>query len=1061
MLPEPVVLLVPSMAAAAELPRRRAGVAGAVTGLYPLKLLDLARAVAEPALLGRGYKAWDAGHDALLAARLLAESEGRGDGLRLGADLPRAPVARALARTLSALRAAGIDPERLLALARRPEATPEDARRLRVLADLFRRFHEAVEGRFADTATLLRTAARHLHEARWLEGARILIVEELELTPVEKELVLALARLFPVHLLEAARPPSLHATSFAAWAAGRGIRTVPAKDTVLAPLLPPPLPAGLDRLRTALFEAPKGAAVRDGSVELLTAPGETAESRAIARRLLREAERGVGFEDMGVILPRPQEYAPLFADLLGRLGIPHRLHPSLPLRFGRSARSLLLLLRCRGLGRAAVMELLTFAPIPFEALLGPESEPRTAQWDAISRDAGIVSGLERWIIGLRSHAEAERDGAGREESPERRERRLRRAADAEALLRVVEILSATLDGLAGEAPWPEWSERLRAVVDQWVGPERDRAAVGEVLADLAGLGSIAPRAPWREVEEVLEARFEWERLPLEPVSGGAVHVGAMDAMAGLPFRVVAIPGLVEGGYPGVLRPDPFLLDPEREALATPPSEPRGRERAPTGRKPSRQLSLFDPPSPPGATDIEAVLPTTQDRLWEERRMFHRALRQATERLILSYPRADARTGRERLPSLFFVAAASALEGRPLGAPELESMVSEDDLDTLPVKEALDRSERDRARVRRGQDEAAEAIAAGSPFFKQSRLASQGRWSSRLTVYDGLVAPLPPDLAEKLDPVASRQPVSASRLADFSKCGFLYLLKHVLRLEPALEPEERKRLEPLERGDRFHKVAERFLRERRDRNELPVRDTEPMRNRLLELADESLDELVAGSPPRFTPLWERERRRFRETMLGWLAREAAGADRATPAWFEVGFGLREPPAPGEPDSKEPLEIDLGDGRSLRVSGKIDRIDRRDDGTLVLRDYKTGRAPKDEGRIFRGGMQLQIPFYILAAAKLFPDQPVVEAFLDYVDAARQVAVDPEVVRSEGFSRLMRGLVELIAQGTFVQEPAACPWCDFTAVCGPRPLLERRRQIKQADPRVQKMLQVRSLG
>ena len=42
-----------------------------------------------------------------------------------------------------------------------------------------------------------------------------------------------------------------------------------------------------------------------------------------------------------------------------------------------------------------------------------------------------------------------------------------------------------------------------------------------------------------------------------------------DAMAGLPFRVVAIPGLVEGGYPGVFRPDPFLLDEERLRLRHP------------------------------------------------------------------------------------------------------------------------------------------------------------------------------------------------------------------------------------------------------------------------------------------------------------------------------------------------------------------------------------------------------------------------------------------------------------------------------------------------------------
>ena len=70
----------------------------------------------------------------------------------------------------------------------------------------------------------------------------------------------------------------------------------------------------------------------------MTAAGEAAEVRSIVRRLLREAARGVPFEDMGVLLARPQEYAPLFTDLLDRLGIPHRLHPSLPLHFGRSAR---------------------------------------------------------------------------------------------------------------------------------------------------------------------------------------------------------------------------------------------------------------------------------------------------------------------------------------------------------------------------------------------------------------------------------------------------------------------------------------------------------------------------------------------------------------------------------------------------------------------------------------------------------------------------------------------------------------------------------------------------
>jgi RecB family exonuclease len=520
----------------------------------------------------------------------------------------------------------------------------------------------------------------------------------------------------------------------------------------------------------------------------------------------------------------------------------------------------------------------------------------------------------------------------------------------------------------------------------------------------------------------------------------------------------------------VIRPDPFLLDPEREALrdeTTTSAVPAERRAAAKG-----QLSLFEPepPPPPFTQETGAHLPTTQDRLLEARRDFQRAVSQATERLILSYPRADPRTGRERMPSLFFVAAASAREGRPVGAADLERIVVEDDLDALPIGDAVDRSERDRRRVRVGGEEAARAVAAGSSFFKQSHLASRARWSRQLTPYDGLVAFSPRDgvaaeiaaeVRRKLDPITADRPISASRLAAFSRCGFLYLMQYVLRLEPAREPEERKRLDPLERGSLFHEVAERFLRERRDRGELPLRDTPQTRERLLALADESMNALVAGSPPRYTVLWERVRAQFHAGVLKWLEREAAARDGAVPAHFEVGFGLGRDNAPGEPHRREPLEIDLGEGRTLRVSGKIDRIDRRPDGTLVLRDYKTGKAPRDENGLFRGAKQLQIPFYILAAGQIFPGQRVVQALLDYVDGGRQVALDPASVQGEDFGRLLRGLVEAIAEGLFVQEHTACAWCDYTAACGPAPLLERRRQYKIGDPRVQRVLRLREIG
>ena len=1065
MTPAPLVVLVPSMAAAVELPRRLASLGRALTGIYLFTVPDLARSLAEPSLLGRGLQAWNAGHAALLASRLL-EGPHR---LPLGPERPHPRVAAALARTLSSLRLSGLPPAALEDAAGTAGATTEDGARLRALASLYRAFHAAVEGHFADPATLTEAARKAAATAGWLEGAEVLVVDDLDLEPLEKDLLAGLARERRVRFVARQQPPGLAASSFASWASGCGMEPLPAADSPFASLELFDVPPGLSRLRGTLFEPPGGEPCLDGSVELLTAPGEEAEVRSVVRRLLRAAGRGVSFEEMGVILPRPNEYAPLFTDLLGRLGIPHRLHPSLPLSFGRCARSLMLALRCRGLQRGAVMEFLTFAPIRFEELLGAGAVGQPALWDAISREAGIVSGLERWIIGLRALSEDETQAAAEEAAPALRERRLSRASEAEALLRVVELLSSTLDGLAGEASWPEWSERLRQIIDTWIERGDDREALEEVVADLAGLGSVGGgrRAGWSEVETVLEARLEWNRLPMRLLPGGAVHVGATDALAGVPFRVVAIPGLVEGGFPGVLRPDPFLLDPEREALSRWGGiEPRSGRQARRVRSGPEQLALFgevDPPAPGSRR-----LPTTQDRLLDARRLFLRAVRQAGESLILSYPRADARTGRERMPSLFFVAAASALAGAPVSAQALERLVSEDDPSALPLDDTLDRSERDLLRVRTGGRPAAEAVAAGSPFFRQSRLASEARWSPELTAYDGLLAyPATGDaeaaaaLREALDPVRAARPISASRLATFSRCGFQYLLEYVLRLEPRIEPEERKKLDPLERGSLFHEVAERFLRERRDRGKLPVADTPLERERLLSLADASLDALVAGSPPRYTALWERERGRFRQGLLAWLSREAATASRATPAHFELAFGLPPQAETREPHSPDPLEIELGDGRVLRVCGKIDRIDRRPDGTLSLRDYKTGRAPRDDGGVFRGGRQLQIPFYILAAAKLFPDAPVVEAFLDYVDGGRRVAVGPEAVRSPAFGTLLRGLVDAIAQGIFVQEPASCDFCDFTSVCGPKPLIQWRRRLKRTDPRLNGVLRLREIG
>jgi hypothetical protein len=87
--------------------------------------------------------------------------------------------------------------------------------------------------------------------------------------------------------------------------------------------------------------------------------------------------------------------------------------------------------------------------------------------------------------------------------------------------------------------------------------------------------------------------------------------------------------------------------------------------------------------------------------------------------------------------------------------------------------------------------------------------------------------------------------------------------------------------------------------------------------------------------------------------------------------------------------------------------------------------------------------------------------VDAFLDYVDGGRQVAFRPDVAQGPEFRDLLRRLVDLVARGVFVQEPTACDWCDFTAVCGPKALLQRRQGIKVRDRTLQEFLRLRNIS
>lgn len=1022
---------------------------------------DLARKIAEAKCHADGLMAWESVHAALFSAKLLGAHP---ELLKPG--LPEGPVARVLARTLDDLRASGLRPLAVKRLAERSESV-EDRSRLLAVARIYERFSAEIEAKFFDETRLY--AEAETADALFMSGVSILFSPDLEPRADEFRFLRSLAARFGARRI--AEDVSAAPGSFGAWCDAAQIPTVTWNETAFAPIVGNTSDE-IRHLTSALFRAPGGGDASSSLAEgrtpsalaWVTAPGEASEVRSIARLILKAASQGTPFDEMAIAVPQADVYSPILVDVFTRAKIPFKLHPSLPLATGRIARSLLLLLGSRDFDRGALLEFLTFAPVPLAEKTGDEEPPHPSVFDQITRELKVVSGLDRFRRALDHFVSEESKVDSSTISAGHRASRTRRVKAARALHTLVENLAASLAFTERKLPLDQWSTELLSLCMDWIRPtseieQAEWQIVCETLEEIGALSQVSPAVKFDRVLSVVEAQFEKKRRPLEERSRVGVHIGSPEALSGGRFRFMAVLGLVEGRFPGVFRPDPFLLDPEREALTNGVADPRAA-------RPTAQLSLFDSGPPDSEKPGFVLLPTTKTRVAQVRRMFARTLGQAEQSLVLSYPRADEQTGRERLPSLFLMAALQAATGTAVTAQDLHRVVTEDEDGRTDLDLSLDLGERDTQVVARHGLQALSWLGADRPFLRAAHELSRGRGARRLSPFDGLVGREGEDTHPRLDPIKSGQPISASRIAAFGECGFRYFLRYVLRLEPALEPEERRKLDPLEKGTLFHEVAELFLRERRDAGALPIRDTDEERDRLLALGDERLEAWVEGSPPRLILLWRAEKKVFLSLLSDWLAREAQvyRSRKTTPAHFEVSFGMpHRRTDTNEPHRDAPVEIPLDDGTTLRISGQIDRIDRISDeegGGLVLRDYKTGKAPHDgDASLFRGGRQLQIPFYILAAQEIFPGEKVVEAFLDYVNAGRQVAFNPEKATSATFRALLLRIADLIGHGVFMQEPSACTFCDFTSVCGPTPILEsRKRRRRTHDPLARKVLELK---
>jgi DNA helicase-2/ATP-dependent DNA helicase PcrA len=121
------------------------------------------------------------------------------------------------------------------------------------------------------------------------------------------------------------------------------------------------------------------------------------------------------------------------------------------------------------------------------------------------------------------------------------------------------------------------------------------------------------------------------------------------------------------------------------------------------------------------------------------------------------------------------------------------------------------------------------------------------------------------------------------------------------------------------------------------------------------------------------------------------------------------------------------------QEIRLTGRFDRVDLRDDGVPTVVDYKTGRPRADDSL----RKDLQVRAYAVAMSqRAEADKVAVE--LHYLQAAEvtRVVVDRKFLNT-AYAHLSAASTELAqasAAGDFPPRPSRwqCPRCDFRTVC-----------------------------
>ena len=487
------------------------------------------------------------------------------------------------------------------------------------------------------------------------------------------------------------------------------------------------------------------------------------EVRSVVRDIASAAHEGTPFHRMAVLYWQREPYASLIAEQFTMAKIPAagptagRL-ASTPV--GRMVKGMVDLAG-GDLPRDEVMRWLTSCPVRSTS---PGFRP--SRWDAISRDAGVVAGVEQWRERLSRYATGQERAANdqSEDVPEAKLLRIKQTA-SEAwslrayMLRLNEDLKPPDDGSAWR-DFVEWVDGLtKRYMDTASLPrlEGDNLELLEAsIRELEGLDDVEDSTTLDGFRAALEEALGGTAAR-EGVFGEGVFVGSVGNVVGLRFDMVHLMGMVEGLVPPRVRDDPLLPDDDRELAGLPLRRGTAAER------------------------------------YE-----YLAAASAGRATVLTFARGDNAAQREQHPSRWFLEEASRLNGSSVYPSMLSSPAdlatlkeqpwfevvasAQESIDSISGSQPADLHDYDLHHLwrwrRSGKSIGEHHLATSDNVIARALRMERARNARTLTIWDGDLS-----AASKSSGrigLSNRDLFSPTRLETWATCPYRYFLSNVLR-----------------------------------------------------------------------------------------------------------------------------------------------------------------------------------------------------------------------------------------------------------------------------------------